>query len=79
MIDVSESDKQRRTRFPRLHHIHGGHNYFPERIRRRVCIDFSEETFSSAILAWDNGDYIMEISAVLNKNGTIYLSKINKL
>lgn len=47
--------------------------------REGVCIDFSEETFSSTILAWDNGDYIMEISTEFNKNDTFKLAKINKL
>lgn len=43
------------------------------------CIDFSEQTYSHSLLVWDNGDYIIEIIADLNKEELKNLSKINKL
>lgn len=47
--------------------------------REGMCIDFSGEAFSHTVVVWDNGDYIIEISADLDKVDTINLSKINKL
>lgn len=44
-----------------------------------LYVDFSKETYNSSLLIWDNGDYIIEISADLDKEATIELSKINKI
>lgn len=43
-----------------------------------VCIDFSDNTKSKSLVVWDNGDYIIEIIADLDKENTINLCKINK-
>lgn len=44
-----------------------------------VCIDFSDDTRTQSLVVWDNGDYIIEIVADLDKESTINLSKINKI
>lgn len=43
-----------------------------------LFIDLSSKTCDYSIVMWDNGDYIIEISANLNKEDTINLSKITK-
>lgn len=44
-----------------------------------LCVDFSDTTHDHTIVVWDNGDYIIEIVADLDKEDTINLSKINKV
>ena len=44
-----------------------------------LCIDFSDYTHDSSLIVWDNGDYIIEISADLDKESIIELSKIHKI
>lgn len=43
-----------------------------------VCIDFSNTAGIKSLVVWDNGDYIIEIIADLDKESTMNLSKINK-
>lgn len=40
-----------------------------------LCIDFSDDIHNSSLIAWDNGDYILEISSDLSKNDAIILAK----
>ncbi len=44
-----------------------------------LCIDFSDVTHNHSLVVWDNGDYIIEIVADLDKKGTLQLSEINKV
>lgn len=44
-----------------------------------VCIYFSDNTGTKSLVVWDNGDYIIEIIADLDKESTVNLSKINKI
>ncbi len=44
-----------------------------------LFVDFSSDTYICSLVIWDNGDYIIEISANLNKEDILKLSKINKL
>ena len=44
-----------------------------------LCIDFSRDTKKSALVVWDNGDYIIEVVADLEKESTMNLCKINKV
>ena len=44
-----------------------------------LCIDFSDITHNHSLVVWDNGDYIIEIVADLDKDSTVELSKINKI
>ncbi len=44
-----------------------------------LFIDFSDDKQKSSALIWDNGDYIIEISADLDKNGMLDLLNITKL
>ena len=43
------------------------------------CIDFSRDTRNHSLIVWDNGDYIIEVVADLDKENTMKLCKINKL
>lgn len=43
------------------------------------CIDFSDDKHNSSLVIWDNGDYIIEIIADIDKNSIINLSKIDKV
>lgn len=45
----------------------------------RLFIDLSSEKRSNSVFVWDNGDYIIEISADLDKNSTINLLNITKI
>lgn len=44
-----------------------------------LYIDFGNETFDRTYVVWDNGDYILEISADLDKSDVLNLSNITKL
>jgi len=44
-----------------------------------LCIDFSDATHNHSLVVWDNGDYILEVVADLDKESTIQLCKINKV
>lgn len=44
-----------------------------------LCIDFSDTTYNQTLIVWDNGDYIIEVLADLDKNSTMNLSEINKV
>jgi hypothetical protein len=44
-----------------------------------VCLDLSDETYSCSCAIWDNGDYILEISADLSKNELLDLAKSAKV
>ena len=43
-----------------------------------LCIDFSETAYKQTLIVWDNGDYIIEVLADLDKESTIDLLKINE-
>ncbi len=43
-----------------------------------LFIDFSDDKIKSSALIWDNGDYIIEISADLDKDGMLGLLNITK-
>ena len=43
-----------------------------------LFVDFSSDTYNHSLIIWDNGDYIIEISANLNKEDTLKLLRINK-
>lgn len=43
-----------------------------------LCIDFSHDDYKSTVVAWDNGDYIIQIDANLDKESTINLCKVHK-
>ncbi len=43
-----------------------------------LYVDFSKKTYNHSLLIWDNGDYIIEVSADLDKKAAIELLKINK-
>lgn len=47
--------------------------------RTMLCIDFGDETFSQSLVLWDNGDYIMEVVADLDKTEVLDLSNVTKL
>lgn len=40
-----------------------------------LCIDFSDDTHDHSLVVWDNGDYILEITADLDKEGIVDLAK----
>ena len=44
-----------------------------------LCIDFSDTAYKQTLMVWDNGDYIIEVLADLDKESTIDLLKMNKL
>ncbi|MCM1167790.1 MAG: DUF4367 domain-containing protein [Lachnospiraceae bacterium] len=44
-----------------------------------LFIDFSSDNRKHSVLIWDNEDYIIEISAVLDKNSTLSLLNIAKI
>ena len=44
-----------------------------------LYIDLSSDTRNNSVLIWDNEDYIIEISADLDKNAALDLSNITKL
>ncbi len=44
-----------------------------------LCIDFSHDDYKSTVVAWDIGDYIIQIEADLDKESTINLCKVHKL
>ena len=44
-----------------------------------LCIDFSDSERTHSLLLWDNGDYIIEISADLPTNELINLAKTTKV
>lgn len=44
-----------------------------------LCIDFSNDTLNHSLVAWDNGDYIIEIVADLDKESTLNLCKVHKI
>lgn len=58
-------------------------NFYIEEVdvngRTVLCIDFGDETFSQSLVLWDNGDYIMEVVADLDKSETLNLSNVTKL
>lgn len=45
----------------------------------RLFIDLSSDKRSNSVFVWDNGDYIIEISADLDKNSAMSLLNITKL
>lgn len=44
-----------------------------------LCIDFSHDDYKSTVVAWDIGDYIIQIDANLDKESALYLCKVHKL
>lgn len=44
-----------------------------------LYIDFSRDTRNHSIIVWDNGDYIIEVDADLDKESTMNLCKINRV
>ena len=44
-----------------------------------LCIDLSRDTKKRALVVWDNGDYIIETVANLDKNQTLNLAKTTKV
>ncbi len=46
---------------------------------KALCIDFSDTAYKQTLIVWDNGDYIIEVLADLDKESTVNLSKINKV
>ena len=44
-----------------------------------LCIDFSDNFSNSSLVVWDNGDYVIEIMADLNKESTLNLADLNKI
>lgn len=43
-----------------------------------LCIDFSDVSHNHSLVVWDNGDYILEILADLDKESIVKLPKVNK-
>lgn len=43
-----------------------------------LYVDMGYENYYKTLLVWDNGDYILQVSADLDKETTIKLSEINK-
>ncbi len=43
-----------------------------------LCLDFSDDEHSSALIMWDNGDYIIDIGGNLSKDTLIHLAKSTK-
>ncbi len=44
-----------------------------------LYVDFGDSSWENSLVVWDNGDYIIEIDANLDKKSIINLAKINKL
>ena len=44
-----------------------------------ILLDFSDDTQNSGLVMWDNGDYILEVSADMNKNDVINLAESAKI
>lgn len=44
-----------------------------------LCIDYSNNAHKQTLIVWDNGDYIMEIEADMDKESTIRLADIDKI
>ncbi len=44
-----------------------------------LCVDFGDESSDHTLVVWDNGDYIIEIIAHLDKSETLKLSNIAKV
>lgn len=44
-----------------------------------LCIDFSHDDYKSTVVAWDIGDYIIQIDANLDKESAMNLCKVHKL
>lgn len=44
-----------------------------------LCVDFSDDEHSSALIMWDNGDYIIDIGGDLPKNELEKLAKNTKI
>ncbi len=44
-----------------------------------LCIDFSDSISASSLVVWDNGDYVIEIMADLNKENILNLANLNKV
>lgn len=44
-----------------------------------LCVDFSDDEHSSALIIWDNGDYIIDIGGDLPKNELEKLAKNTKI
>lgn len=43
-----------------------------------LCIDFSDTAYKQTLIVWDNGDYIIEVLADLDKEDIMDLLKLNK-
>ena len=43
-----------------------------------LYVDFGDSSWENSLVIWDNGDYIIEIDANLDKKSIINLAKINK-
>ena len=44
-----------------------------------LCIDYSDAIQARVLILWDNGDYILEITADMNKNEVVDLAKSTKV
>lgn len=44
-----------------------------------LCLDFSDDERTDALVLWDNGDYIFEVAADLTKKETVNLAKSAKV
>lgn len=44
-----------------------------------LCIDLSDDEHSHSLVVWDNGDYVLDLMADLDKNTVINLAKLNKI
>lgn len=44
-----------------------------------LCIDFSHDDYKSTVVAWDIGDYIIQIDANLDKESILDLCKVHKI
>lgn len=44
-----------------------------------LCIDFSHDDYKSTVVAWDIGDYIIQIDANLDKESALNLCKVHKV
>ena len=44
-----------------------------------LCVDLSNDKHKRSLVVWDNGDYVIEVLADLDKDSIIDLSKIKKL
>lgn len=44
-----------------------------------LCIDLSNDEHSHSIVVWNNGDYVFDLTADLDKNASLNLVNLNKV